>query len=180
MKSGEVFTRWTEAPLNFRPTYKYDIGSDSYDTSRKRRAPSWTDRILYMDRGMECLEYDCDNTVRTSDHRPVYATFVADVEAAASSSSGEAKESSFSHLGDDKEHSPLDSEEKLSSSSRSRGADTRSRQSSFGPSAGPLKPSLSNGDFKGECMQPLDEGDEGLEEGKIPEFSSESQVCVIM
>jgi synaptojanin len=31
----------TEGPLNFRPTYKYDNLSDSYDTSKKQRTPSW-------------------------------------------------------------------------------------------------------------------------------------------
>lgn len=28
------------------PSYKFDIGTDLYDTSKKQRTPSWTDRIL--------------------------------------------------------------------------------------------------------------------------------------
>ena len=39
---------FTEPPLNFRPTYKFDINSDEYDTGKKQRPPAWTDRILYV------------------------------------------------------------------------------------------------------------------------------------
>ena len=35
-----------EPPLQFMPTYKFDKNSAVYDTSQKRRVPSWTDRIL--------------------------------------------------------------------------------------------------------------------------------------
>ena len=65
--------------MNFRPTFKFDKNSDTYDTSSKKRVPAWTDRILYFPRGMSCLTYDADMTIRTSDHRPVYASFLADV-----------------------------------------------------------------------------------------------------
>lgn len=77
---GEAFVRYTEAPLNFRPTYKFDIDSDVYDSSLKRRIPSWTDRILYAPNGMRCVAYNSDPNVRTSDHRPVFATFSAAIE----------------------------------------------------------------------------------------------------
>ena len=30
-----------EGVLNFDPTYKYDIGKNEYDTSNKKRVPSW-------------------------------------------------------------------------------------------------------------------------------------------
>lgn len=43
----QVFKDFIEAPINFAPTYKYDIFSDDYDTSEKNRIPSWTDRVLY-------------------------------------------------------------------------------------------------------------------------------------
>lgn len=78
--SGEAFVGYTEAPLNFRPTYKFEIGADDYDTSSKRRIPSWTDRILFMPNGMQCIAYNADTNIRTSDHRPVFASFKADIE----------------------------------------------------------------------------------------------------
>ncbi|KAH6655217.1 Endonuclease/exonuclease/phosphatase [Truncatella angustata] len=39
---------WSEGPITFLPSYKYDIGTVGlFDSSEKRRAPSWCDRILY-------------------------------------------------------------------------------------------------------------------------------------
>lgn len=32
---GEIFNGYCEGALAFKPTYKYDIGSSSYDTSHK-------------------------------------------------------------------------------------------------------------------------------------------------
>ncbi|MCJ1248152.1 hypothetical protein MMC30_005368 [Trapelia coarctata] len=48
---------WREGPINFLPTYKYDVGSVGvFDTSEKKRGPSWCDRILYRTR-RDRLEY---------------------------------------------------------------------------------------------------------------------------
>ena len=42
---------WAEGPITFLPTYKYDIGNkSSFDSSEKKRCPSWCDRILYRSR----------------------------------------------------------------------------------------------------------------------------------
>lgn len=39
---------WREGPVTFLPTYKYDVGTVShFDSSEKKRAPSWCDRILF-------------------------------------------------------------------------------------------------------------------------------------
>ncbi|GAB7343763.1 hypothetical protein MBLNU457_1737t1 [Dothideomycetes sp. NU457] len=42
---------WQEGPITFLPTYKYDPGSVGvFDSSEKKRAPSWCDRIMYRSR----------------------------------------------------------------------------------------------------------------------------------
>lgn len=52
MRTREAFhDGWREGSINFLPTYKYDVGSvGMYDTSEKRRGPSWCDRILFRTR----------------------------------------------------------------------------------------------------------------------------------
>ena len=49
---------------------------DEYDPSKKQRIPSWTDRILFKtESDIKLLAYSSATEVRTSDHRPVYASF---------------------------------------------------------------------------------------------------------
>ncbi|KIM20483.1 hypothetical protein M408DRAFT_12984 [Serendipita vermifera MAFF 305830] len=68
---------FTEPPITFAPTYKYDPHSDNYDTSEKRRIPAWCDRILYRSRDASRIEnlwygrYEPD----ISDHRPVCGAY---------------------------------------------------------------------------------------------------------
>ncbi|KAI9880882.1 MAG: hypothetical protein M1830_010477 [Pleopsidium flavum] len=66
---------FSESPVTFSPTYKYDVGTDNYDSSEKRRSPAWCDRILYRGVGrIKQTEYR-RHEVRASDHRPVSGTF---------------------------------------------------------------------------------------------------------
>lgn len=44
---GRAFSGFREGRISFLPTFKYDKGSDKFDSSGKNRAPAWTDRVLY-------------------------------------------------------------------------------------------------------------------------------------
>ncbi|KAI8014096.1 Type IV inositol polyphosphate 5-phosphatase 11 [Camellia lanceoleosa] len=75
---GQIFSGYCEGTLAFKPTYKYDIGSNSYDTSNKVRVPSWTDRILFKIEDVDKINatlhsYESIDTIRSSDHKPVKA-----------------------------------------------------------------------------------------------------------
>lgn len=75
LPKGQAFKGFHEGPLLFAPTFKYDVGTDNYDTGPKERVPSWTDRILYKTTNVkaELRSYDAISSVKTSDHRPVEA-----------------------------------------------------------------------------------------------------------
>jgi len=76
--SGRVFKGFTEAPVRFNPTYKFDRGTDIFDSSAKQRVPAWTDRILYRSKAKDAIECHCYEAVpelKSSDHRPVMASF---------------------------------------------------------------------------------------------------------
>lgn len=82
-KRGGAFYGFHEPELTFLPTYKFDRGTCNYDTSEKQRTPSWTDRILFHCRGKEKLtplNYGSVMDILLSDHKPVYATYRANVK----------------------------------------------------------------------------------------------------
>jgi endonuclease/exonuclease/phosphatase family metal-dependent hydrolase len=71
---------FNEANITFAPTYKYDVGTDVYDTSEKKRVPAWCDRVLYRGRRkIEQTQYRRWE-VKASDHRPVTAAFNVSVK----------------------------------------------------------------------------------------------------
>ncbi|XP_042857450.1 phosphatidylinositol polyphosphate 5-phosphatase type IV-like isoform X2 [Penaeus japonicus] len=76
-QKGEAFTEFTEGTITFPPTFKYDPGTDHYDTSSKQRVPSYTDRILFKSgRGaITCSSYNYCPLFRTSDHKPVSGVY---------------------------------------------------------------------------------------------------------
>lgn len=82
MKDELIFLDFTEGNLDFPPTYKFDAGTDVYDTSSKKRKPAWCDRILWMchddsfvgaDLSIQPLSYTSHPAYTNSDHKPVSA-----------------------------------------------------------------------------------------------------------
>ncbi|XP_043718046.1 type IV inositol polyphosphate 5-phosphatase 3 isoform X2 [Telopea speciosissima] len=82
LRKGQAFDGWSEGTLNFPPTYKYEFNSEKYcgeDPKAGRRNPAWCDRILSFGNGMKLLNYKrVEHTL--SDHRPVTAIYMAEVE----------------------------------------------------------------------------------------------------
>ena len=101
---GLIFKDYKEDPISFPPTFKYDTGTNEFDTSSKQRVPSYTDRILYKARrGCGCssgmhlrsrkiknhkwqqqkikpLHYHSVQNVITSDHKPVWGMWEVDIK----------------------------------------------------------------------------------------------------
>ena len=79
MHAVRAFKVLTENPPCFPPSYKFDVGTNCYDSrSKKARVPAWTDRILHS-RGVKFLYYNSLMEFTTSDHKPVVAGFEAAV-----------------------------------------------------------------------------------------------------
>lgn len=68
---------FSEGPLNFVPTYKYDRRTDEFDSSEKARVPAWCDRVLWralVPERVTQLHYRRWEA-NVSDHRPISSAF---------------------------------------------------------------------------------------------------------
>uniref|UniRef100_A0A4W4GEL6 Inositol polyphosphate-related phosphatase domain-containing protein n=1 Tax=Electrophorus electricus TaxID=8005 RepID=A0A4W4GEL6_ELEEL len=102
-KKEALLQEFQEGCLHFKPTYKFELHSETYDTSGKKQKPAWTDRILWWtkpeglmeeeDEVEECSSvasltddshfplkvtqdlYTCDVSYGVSAHKPVISTF---------------------------------------------------------------------------------------------------------
>ncbi|XP_019346535.1 phosphatidylinositol 4,5-bisphosphate 5-phosphatase A isoform X3 [Alligator mississippiensis] len=92
-----ILSGFQEGPLNFPPTFKFDVGTNKYDTSAKKRKPAWTDRILWKIKSLGAshnpsgrrpsrsilsvtqLCYCSHMEYMVSDHKPVAAIFAVQV-----------------------------------------------------------------------------------------------------
>ncbi|POS83673.1 hypothetical protein EPUL_005195, partial [Erysiphe pulchra] len=78
MITGSIFPYYSESKITFAPTYKFDIGTNIYDTSEKARVPAWTDRILLKGGNTRQINYN-SAPLQFSDHRPVYGIFLCTI-----------------------------------------------------------------------------------------------------
>ncbi|NWY65215.1 INP5K phosphatase, partial [Erithacus rubecula] len=92
-KKEKFLEEFKEGPLQFKPTYKFDLHSEVYDTSEKKRKPAWTDRILWKVKNLSEIaskegelpeeklisvtleDYVSHMSYGISDHKPVTGTF---------------------------------------------------------------------------------------------------------
>ncbi|KAG6809727.1 hypothetical protein H0H92_014968 [Tricholoma furcatifolium] len=82
-RTGRAFTGFIEHPISYPPTYRFGSTLEKdelgYDIKRK---PAYTDRILHMggrNVAIQQLSYTRHPQIMMSDHRPVAANFLLDV-----------------------------------------------------------------------------------------------------
>ena len=79
MGAGQTFVGFKEGPVCFKPTFKFDKRTSTYDTSEKQRIPAWCDRVMFKgtlpstpgqpDHLGNDLEIDVDAAAHTSRSR---------------------------------------------------------------------------------------------------------------
>ncbi|ORX81114.1 DNase I-like protein [Neocallimastix californiae] len=95
----QAFIDFYENKITFKPTYKYDIGTNIFDTSEKKRAPAYCDRVLWYksqnvlkpseislnkfskeeDEWVIPKNYNSYEELTISDHKPVISEFEINV-----------------------------------------------------------------------------------------------------
>lgn len=79
MRAQHVLQGFSEAPITFEPTYKWQPNSYPREIANKRgQAPSYCDRVLYRSQPgfrLEQIEYCTSDRLVLSDHIPVRARF---------------------------------------------------------------------------------------------------------
>ncbi|KAG0597124.1 hypothetical protein M758_UG313100 [Ceratodon purpureus] len=95
MTSGRTFPGMREAGISFPPTYKFDRGTQVYDSSEKKRVPAYCDRVVFRDsfdgNGSDTstslthpsqatvVRYDACMEALDSDHKPVQCLLGVDL-----------------------------------------------------------------------------------------------------
>lgn len=79
-QAKNVFVNFSEGPLNFAPTFKFDPGAPSSSPYNPSRVPSYCDRVLWhslpsRDALVDLITYNALHDITASDHRPVQAQF---------------------------------------------------------------------------------------------------------
>lgn len=75
---GKVFIDYDEPRVTFKPSYKFDPYTETYDTSKKNRGAAWCDRVMYSKKSssqLKVISYTCAHGTYHSDHRAVTAEF---------------------------------------------------------------------------------------------------------
>ncbi|CAB4015709.1 inositol polyphosphate 5-phosphatase OCRL-1 isoform X2 [Paramuricea clavata] len=82
MRNEKCFQKFKEGWIQFQPTYKYNPGTDDWD-SEKDRIPAWCDRVLWWTSGnnsVQQMAYTSCPQLKLSDHKPVHALFNVNVK----------------------------------------------------------------------------------------------------
>ena len=112
------FQGYKEDVIHFPPTYKFDPGTDNFDSSEKARFPAWCDRVLWKSQGLlsrrksSCsaaqdaaeegivrqLTYRSHPRLKLSDHKPVSALFDVKVKVVDQKKQKKVFEETMKHL----------------------------------------------------------------------------------